>query len=175
MWTTEQKRFLVELQTSKKHKNSLCKDDSFCCLGVYAECCCIENEIRIEKGEFADRSKVIYLFKEEESSNYFTDYEKYHLHSKTGEFNRLSLMINNGNLHSLAVVNDYTDLPHDQIAKFIYLYRDHIFNNFRDLSNSETVWLKYETKQDFIDDMNKQIANTSYYDNLENWKKELTS
>lgn len=168
MFTIEQKRFLIELQTSKKHKRALCNisndGDSFCCLGVYAECCCIENET-------SDHGRVNYKFETETSSIGFSDYKKFNLYTIDGELFSVCLSIGNTQLHSLVGLNDYTHLEHKEMAKFIYLYKENVFTNFE--RPKEEIKICFNSDSEFVSFLDEKISATSYCGDLEKWKKEL--
>jgi len=172
MFTTEQKKLIIELQTSKKYKGGLIGNNDSeenlhrCCLGVYAHCCgykkTIENLFPKIKFEF---SRDIAFFK---------DYSQWNLYSENGKFCDFYIYLRDGSvkISTLAALNDSNikDFDHKFISKFLFTMPERVFRNFNEGHLSE---LDYEFGEFFLK-VEKLAEEKNYIRITEGWKKELS-
>jgi len=142
MFNIEQKKLIVELQTSEKHQGMLIgPNDSEtcinrCCLGVYAHACGIPKKFKYIDFEY---SSGCYTFK---------DYEKYFLKNDLGAFRSLTVKVIKEEkekttyiIDSLTIINDFKIhelFSHKFISKFLFAMPERVFTNFPELP-SETI------------------------------------
>lgn len=172
MFTIEQKKLIVALQTSKKCKGLLIgPDDSEtcinrCCLGVYAHVCDIPKVSHFIDFEF---SSSVYTFK---------DYEKHFLVNSIGFFKDLNVIIEAKinekeedfcQIDSLMKINDAKkyDFSHSFISKFLFTMPERVFVNFPSLP---TLSLNCD---DFVKEVENQAKEKNYDKITESWKQFL--
>ena len=171
MFTIEQKKLIVELQTSKKHQGMLIgPDDSEtcinrCCLGVYAHACNIKK-----MSDFIDfeSSVAVYTFK---------DYEKHFLTNDFGLFKNLNVIIkikiNNKEdfnlIDSLMKINETKkyNFSHNFISKFLFTMPERVFTNFPLLPQLSL------NHHDFVKEVEEQAKAKDYDKITEFWKQSL--
>lgn len=165
MFTELQKKWILALQSSNKIKTRLCvsNDDKFshCCLGVAAECS------GVPKVKMKENRLYAFTFEDRQSSTgMLLNYEKFNLHSASGLTINLTISINNNGINSLTTLNDRTELNHKQISKFIYVFREYIFDNFLP-ENSERKFLNFKSDQELIDYLDEQAP--EFESQLKQW------
>jgi hypothetical protein len=169
MFTIEQKKLIIELQTSKKHVGGLIgPHDSQnhlnrCCLGVYAHCCGYEKD----SGGYIE-------FKDCHSVSFFYDYSLHNLSSISGDFWFFGVYEKNEScaILNLSGLNDCTlkDFSHEFISKFLFTMPERVFTNFRD---RESLELRYDIEK-FISEIERLAEEKNYVETVEGWKKELS-
>jgi hypothetical protein len=134
MFTTEQKKFIIALQSSEKEIGKLIgQNDSEnhlnrSVLGVYAHCCGIPK---------SKDGKVLFENNNDGPSRLysFSDYKKYFLASDSGLLKCFSIYFeSNKDVHIFSLLDmnsiTYYDFPHKFISKFLFTMPERVFTNF---------------------------------------------
>lgn len=169
MFTIEQKKLIIELQTSEKHIGTLISQDDSeenlkrCCLGVYAYCCGYEKECQKIKFKYTD------------SIFFFDDYDQWNLYSSDGKFCCFTIEDKKeyAKIRNLAGLNDYRgfQFSHKFISKFIFTMPERVFRNFNKGGVEE---LNCELNK-FVSEIERLAKEKKYDEIVENWKLELAS
>lgn len=161
MFTTNQKKLIVALQTSKKAKGKMInkkEPECRCCLGVYAEICGYS---------YIEEPDALYVDFENDAPDgnnlAFGDYTKHHLRDSVGGFHSLSIV----GLDNLTLLNDYNadDFSHKFISKFLFTMPQYVFANFSEPENIITFSVKK-----FKEYVEKQAINKQYEKIVKSWK-----
>jgi hypothetical protein len=175
MFTQNQKKWIVELQTSLKNRDRLIGAEDGenlchrCCLGVYAKACGYETDIFDIHFEGGASDKI------------FRDFIDHYLYSILAEFAELEIFVPLGeslsyHIRSLTSMNDcrYFEFEHKFISKFLFAMPEYVFTNFKNAESPK--YLKFSNPEDFQKHVEK-LAESKQYDLItKSWKEnELVS
>ena len=131
MFTIEQKKLIVALQTSEKMKQKLIgKTDSQnhyhrCCLGVYAGVCGYKVD--------PENSNFIKFDNGYRSESAFRAHKKHFLYGTLGEFVQLQIQTDDCVIEQLSSLNDANarNFDHKFISRFLFTMPQYVFSNFK--------------------------------------------
>lgn len=170
MFTQNQKKWIVALQTSLKNRDRLIGAEDGknlchrCCLGVYAKACGYEDDI------FDVR------FEEGDSDRIFRDAQQNDLYGYLGDFRNLRIRDAWQGIYSLSGLNDYIsfEFEHKFISKFLFAMPEYVFTNFKNTESPK--YLEFSSAENFQKHVEK-LAESKQYDLItKSWKEnELAS
>lgn len=166
MFTIEQKKLIVALQTSEKAKNRLigCYDRPNyyhrCCLGVYAGVCGYKTD--------SENYKFIEFGGNYRSESAFRAYEKHFLYGTLGEFVQLQIQTDDCVIEQLSSLNDTNarNFDHKFISRFLFTMPQYVFSNFKKPEKLRT----FCDSQSFVAHVESEAYLRQYDKIVDSWK-----